>query len=60
MSNLITSTGQPSAAGMIEAQKNFRRLKAAYRQLPTLRSALQDHMRKDQANSAIETIMKAA
>ncbi|MEE8151879.1 MAG: hypothetical protein V3T76_02425 [candidate division NC10 bacterium] len=32
----------------------------AYRQLPILRSALQDYMRKAQANSAIATIMKAA
>jgi len=48
-----------TAAGLLEAQKTFRRLKA-YRQLPILRSALQDHMRKAQANSAIETIMKAA
>ena len=44
---------------MREAQKTFRRLKA-YRQLPILRSALQDHMQKAQADSAIETIMKAA
>ncbi len=41
-----------TAAGLIEAQKTFRRLKA-YRQLPILRSALQDHMRKAQANNAI-------
>ena len=48
-----------TAAGMLEAQKTFRRLKA-YRQLPILRTALEDHMRKAQANSAIETITKAA
>ena len=48
-----------TTAGMIEAQKTFRRLKA-YRQLPILRKALEDHMRKAQANSAIETIVKAA
>ncbi len=48
-----------TAAGMMEAQKSFRRLKA-YRQLPILRSALQDHMRKAHADSAIETIMQAA
>ena len=41
-----------TAAGMIETQKTFRRLKA-YRQLPILRKALQDHYRKAQANSAI-------
>ncbi len=44
---------------MLEAQKTFRRLKA-YRQLPILRTALQDHHREAQANSAIETITKAA
>ena len=48
-----------TTAGLLEAQKTFRRLKA-YRQLPILRSALQDHMRKAHANSAIETIMNAA
>ena len=47
------------AAGLLEAQKTFRRLKA-YRQLPILRNALQEHLRKAQADSAIETIMKAA
>ncbi len=48
-----------TAAGMLEAQKTFRRLKA-YRQIPILRTALEDHMRKAQANSALETIMTAA
>ncbi len=48
-----------TAAGMIEAQKTFRRPEA-YRQVPILRKALEDHMRNAQANSAIETIMKAA
>ncbi len=48
-----------TAAGMLEAQKTFRRLKA-YRQLPVLKTALEDHMRKAQANSAIETIVTAA
>ncbi len=47
-----------TAAGLLEAQKTFRRLKA-YRQLPILRNALQ-HLRKAHADSAIETIMKAA
>ena len=46
-----------TAAGLLEAR--FRRLKA-YRQLPILRNALQEHLRKAQADSAIETIMKAA
>ena len=44
-----------TAAGLLEAQKTFRRLKA-YRQLPILRNALQEHLRKAQADSAIETI----
>ncbi len=44
---------------LAEAQKTFRRLKA-YRQLPILRNALQEHLRKAHADSAIETIMKAA
>ncbi len=48
-----------TAAGLLEAQKTFRRLKA-YRQLPILRNALEAHLRKAQADSAIETIMKAA
>ena len=48
-----------TATGLLEAQKTFRRLKA-YRQLPILRNALQEHLRKAQADSAIETIMKAA
>jgi len=48
-----------TAAGLIEAQKGFRRLKA-YRQLPVLRDALADNFTKARANSAIETIMNAA
>ncbi len=48
-----------TATGMLETSKTFRRLKA-YRQLPILRKALQEHMRRAQAGSAIETIMKAA
>ncbi len=48
-----------TAAGLLKASKTFRRLKA-YRQLPILRNALQEHLRKAQTNSAIETIMKAA
>ena len=48
-----------TAAGMLEAQKTFRRLKA-YRQLPVLRKALEEHLRRAQANTALETIMTAA
>ena len=44
-----------TAAGLLEAQKTFRRLKA-YRQLPILRNALQEHLRKAQRSL---TIMKA-
>ncbi len=42
-----------TAADLLEARKTFRRLKA-YRQLPILRRALQGHMRRRQAASAIE------
>ena len=48
-----------AAAGLLEAKKTFRRLKA-YRQLPILRRALQEHMRRQQAESAIETILKTS
>ena len=48
-----------TATGILVAQKSFHRLKA-YRPLSILGGALQDHMRKAQAGSAIETIMKAA
>ncbi len=48
-----------TAAGLLEAKKTFRRLKA-YRQLPILRRALQEHVRQQRAESAIETIMKVA
>ncbi len=48
-----------TATGMLEASKTFHRLKA-YRQLPTLRTALQEHIRQAHANSALETIMTAA
>ena len=48
-----------TAAGLLEAKKTFRRLKA-YRQLPILRRARREHTRRQQAESAIETIMNAA
>jgi transposase-like protein len=48
-----------TAAGLLEAKKTFRRLKA-YRQLPILKAALQEHMKKEKAKSAIETIKEAA
>ena len=48
-----------TAAGLLEAQKTFRRLKA-YRQLPILRAALEDHVKQAKAKSAIETIKEAA
>ncbi len=48
-----------TATGMLETRKTFRRLKA-YRQLPILRKALQEYMRRAKTGSAIETIMKAA
>lgn len=48
-----------TAAGLLEAEKTFRRLKA-YRQLPMLRQALHAHAAKATANSALEAISTAA
>ena len=42
-----------TTAGMLEAQKTFRRRKA-YRQLPILRNALDEHMRKAQAERPLK------
>ena len=47
------------AAGMIEAAKGFRRLKA-YRQMPRLRAALRAHQVKHAAPHLLETLPKAA
>ena len=47
-----------TAAGLLEAQKTFRRLKA-YRQLPILDAALREAVRKAGANAAIEDIEEA-
>ena len=48
-----------TAAGLLEVQKTFRRLKA-YRQLPILDAALREALRKAGANGAIEDIEEAA
>ena len=48
-----------TAAGLLEAQKTFRRLKA-YRQLPILDAALREAVRKAGENAAIEDIEEAA
>ena len=48
-----------TAAGLLEAKKTFRRLKA-YRHIPSLRAALQEHMKKAKNKSVVETIKKAA
>ncbi len=48
-----------TAAGMLEAHKTFRRLKA-YRHLPILRKALEDHMQKARNKSTLDTIKEAA
>ncbi len=48
-----------TAAGLREAQKTFRRLKA-YRQLPFLDAALNEAMRKQGMKTAIEDIEEAA
>ncbi len=43
-----------TAAGLLEAKKTFRRLKA-YRQLPILRRARREHMRRQQAEAPLKT-----
>ena len=48
-----------TAAGLVEAQKTFRRLKA-YRQLPILDAALREAVRRAGAKSVIEDIEVAA
>ena len=48
-----------TAAGLLEAQKTFRRLKA-YRQLPILDAAPREAVRKAGAKSVIEDIEVAA
>ncbi len=48
-----------TGAGLLEAKKTFRRLKA-YRQLPILRQALDAHAAKARADSTLETIRTAA
>ncbi len=48
-----------TAVGLIEAQKTFRRLKA-YRHLPILRKALDDHMQRAKAKSVLGTTKEAA
>ena len=48
-----------TGAGLLEAEKTFRRLKA-YRQLPILRQALDAHAAKARADSTLETVRTAA
>ena len=48
-----------TAAGMIEAAKGFRRLKA-HKQLPTLRAALADHQAKHTTTHKLEENLQAA
>jgi putative transposase len=48
-----------TAAGMMEAAKGFRRLKA-HKQLPILRAALLAHQAKHAADTPVETSAKAA
>jgi transposase-like protein len=48
-----------TAAGLIEAQKTFRRLKA-YRQLPILRAALELHAANVRTNTMLENVRTAA
>ena len=49
-----------TATGLLEAHNTFLRRLKAYRQPPILRTALQEHMRKAQADNTLETIMKFA
>jgi hypothetical protein len=48
-----------TAAGMFEAAKGFRRLKA-YRQLPTLKAALAKHRAPAAADTHVDPIADAA
>ena len=48
-----------TAAGMMEATKGFRRLKA-HKQLPVLRSALAAHQAKQEIDATLEQQVKAA
>lgn len=48
-----------TAAGMIEASKTFRRLKA-YRQLPVLRAALDVHAERARTDGTLEAVRTAA
>jgi hypothetical protein len=48
-----------TAAGMMEAAKGFRRLKA-HKQLPALRAALLAHQATHSTTSTVETEVKAA
>ena len=48
-----------TAAGMLEARKGFRRLKA-YRQLPVLKAALAAHQARHAAENQVEPDSNAA
>ncbi|MCP4933159.1 MAG: IS256 family transposase, partial [bacterium] len=48
-----------TAAGMLEAQKGFRRIRA-YRELPQLRAALKAHQARHQGNDDLDQQAKAA
>ncbi len=48
-----------TAAGLLEAKKTFRKLKA-YRQLPILKAALETNMKDAKSKTALETIKEAA
>jgi len=48
-----------TAAGMLEAAKGFRRLKA-HKQLPALRAALADHQAKQTMKNELEENLQAA
>jgi putative transposase len=48
-----------TAAGMLEAKKGFRRLKA-HKHLPVLRATIQNHRTGQSARSAVDRIADAA
>ena len=48
-----------TAAGMLEAKKGFRRLKA-YKHLPVLKAALQNHRTSQSATPAVDRLADAA
>ena len=57
--SITSSRWRRGAAGMVEAAKGFRRLKA-HKQLPIMRAALLAHQAKHAISSSLELHTKAA